>query len=225
MIELLSQSFDNLRANKLRSLLTMFGIVWGVVSIVVLAAMGEGFQLGNQKVLEELGKNIVIVRNGRTSTEAGGRAIRSPDPADPRGFRPAQGAFPAGRARESRADAQQREGQSPFNASALQMSGIWPVFQAMRTIQVDRGRLLNDADNAAVRRVVVIGHDASQLLFADRNPVGHTLQLNGVAYTVVGCVRKKDQDSNYTGQDDERLFVPYESDEEGLSLDRRIRHA
>jgi putative ABC transport system permease protein len=205
------QSLDNLRANRLRTVLTMFGIVWGVVSVVVLAAMGEGFQRGNEKVLAELGTNIVIVRNGRTSTEAGGlrsgRVIRL-SLADVHLI-------------EDRARLVQHVSpelmrsavkvKSPFNASALQMSGIWPIYQEMRVIQVDRGRPLNAADSAEARRVVVIGHEASRLLFADRNPVGHAIQLDGLSYTVVGCVRKKDQDSNYTGQDDERLFVPYET--------------
>jgi putative ABC transport system permease protein len=72
MREAILQSIENLRVNKLRSLLTMFGIMWGVISIVILSALGEGFQRGNQKVLEELGKNVVIIRNGRTSTQAGG---------------------------------------------------------------------------------------------------------------------------------------------------------
>ena len=71
-MNILPQVWDNLRANKLRSVLTMFGIMWGVISIVILSALGEGFQRGNQKVLEELGKNVVIIRNGRTSTQAGG---------------------------------------------------------------------------------------------------------------------------------------------------------
>src|SRR6187549_550906 len=78
MGEVLSQVFSNLRANKLRSFLTMFGILWGVISVVVLSASGEGFQRGNQHVLEELGKNIGIVWGGRTSLNAGGeRAGRS----------------------------------------------------------------------------------------------------------------------------------------------------
>ena len=61
MKEALKQSLDNLRTNKLRSFLTMFGIMWGVISIIILSAMGEGFQRGNQAVLEELGKNIVVI--------------------------------------------------------------------------------------------------------------------------------------------------------------------
>src|SRR5947208_8155833 len=78
--EILEQVFSNLRANKLRSFLTMFGILWGVISVVILSATGEGFRQGNEHVLRELGKNIGIVWGGRTSLQAGGeragRAIR-----------------------------------------------------------------------------------------------------------------------------------------------------
>src|SRR5512134_3941405 len=72
MTEVLRQVLSNLRANKLRSFLTMFGILWGVISVVVLSATGEGFQRGNQHVLEELGKNVGIIWGGRTSLQAGG---------------------------------------------------------------------------------------------------------------------------------------------------------
>src|SRR5919198_5518699 len=72
MREAINQSFQNLRANKLRSFLTMFGILWGMISVVVLSATGEGFRRGNDKVLRELGKNIGIIWGGRTSLQAGG---------------------------------------------------------------------------------------------------------------------------------------------------------
>jgi putative ABC transport system permease protein len=100
---------------------------------------------------------------------------------------------------------------SPFNSSSLQLSGVWPSYQEMRTIEVDRGRLISEADCREGRRVVVIGTEASRQLFAERDPVGTTLSLNGMPYTVIGRVRKKDQDSNYTGADNERLFIPYEA--------------
>ena len=79
----------------------------------------------------------------------------------------------------------------------------------IRSIEVDRGRPLTEVDNDEARRVVVIGHEASRLLFADRDPVGSRMTLDGLTYTVVGRVRKKTQDSSYTGRDDERLFIPY----------------
>jgi len=72
MREAIIQVFQNLRANKLRSFLTMFGILWGVISVVILSATGEGFRRGNQHVLEELGRNIAIVWGGRTSMQVGG---------------------------------------------------------------------------------------------------------------------------------------------------------
>ena len=72
MHEIFVQVFQNLRANKLRSFLTMFGILWGIISVVVLSATGDGFQRGNQHVLEELGKNVGIIWGGRTSLQAGG---------------------------------------------------------------------------------------------------------------------------------------------------------
>jgi len=210
-MELLRQTWSNLVANKLRSFLTMFGIMWGVISIVLLSAVGEGFQRGNQHVLEELGKNVVIIRNGRTSLQAGGaragRLIRLTID-DVRLLKTRSKAL------EHVSPELMRGGmraKSPYNAASLQMSGIWPVYQDIRTIEVDRGRLITQADCDEARRVVVIGTEASKQLFADRDPVGTTLAINGLPYTVIGRVRKKDQDSNYTGPDNERLFVPYEA--------------
>ena len=210
-MDILSQTWANLKANKLRSFLTMFGIVWGVISIVILSGLGEGFQRGNQRVLEELGKNIVIIRNGRTSLQAGGT----------RAGRPIQLELADVRLLQERSKLLQHispelmrgaiQAKSAFNASSLSMSGVWPVYQYIRTIEVDRGRLLNQADCDEARRVALIGFEASKQLFADRNPAGATVSLNGIPYTIVGRLRKKQQDSNYTGADDSRLFLPYET--------------
>src|SRR5262245_939861 len=78
MREAIDQSFQNLRANKLRTVLTMFGILWGLTSVVLLTAVAEGFRRGNEKKLRELGQNVAILRGGRTSMQVGGeRAGRS----------------------------------------------------------------------------------------------------------------------------------------------------
>jgi putative ABC transport system permease protein len=209
MRDVLVQTWSNLRANRLRSLLTMFGIIWGVVSIVVLSAVGEGFQRGNQAVLEELGKNVLIIRNGRTSMQAGGE--RAGRPVRLR-LDDVHALVERSRLLEHVSPELMRGGvsaKSAYNSSLLQMSGIWPVFQTIRTIEVDSGRLINAMDEEQARRVVVIGDDVAQQLFAGREPVGEQLTLNGIPYTVIGKIRKKAQDSNYTGADNERLFVPY----------------
>ena len=208
---ILSQVWENLKANKIRSFLTMFGIVWGVISIVILSALGEGFQRGNNRVLRELGANILIIRNGRTSKQAGGeragRIIRLE-------FADVIALKVHSRFLEHISPEIMRGGvtvKSPYNAATLQMSGVWPVFQKIRTIEAERGRLLSESDNDQSRRVIVIGYEAARQLFADRDPIGAQVTLNGVPYTIIGKIRKKDQDSNYTGADNERLFLPYET--------------
>src|SRR5215469_2910716 len=71
--ELLGQVLGSLLRNKLRSFLTMAGIAWGVASIVLIVAMGDGFQAGQHNNMKQLGENMVIVFNGRTEKQAGGQ--------------------------------------------------------------------------------------------------------------------------------------------------------
>jgi len=89
---------------------------------------------------------------------------------------------------------------SAFNSSSLQMSGVWPVYQIIRTIDVSEGRPMTEVDNDEARRVVIIGSTASRLLFADRDPIGSQITLNGLTYTVIGKVRKKAQTRVITGR-------------------------
>jgi putative ABC transport system permease protein len=208
MRDALAQALDNLRANTLRSVLTMFGILWGIIAVVVLSATGEGFQRGNQAVLEELGKNIAIVWGGRTTLQAGGeragrRVLLTLDDA---------------RAIEREAplvavvSAEINRGlriKSRFNAASLSVHGIEPQYQAIRTIDIDRGRRFVAADDDQVRRVAIIGADAWAQLFGAHEGLHETVDLNGLPYTVIGRIRKKNQDSNYSGPDNDKIFVPF----------------
>ena len=211
MRDVLSQVFSNLRANKLRSFLTMFGILWGIVSVVVLSATGEGFQRGNMHVLEELGKNVGIIWGGRTSLQAGGeRAGRAV-------FLTVDDARAL--ARESSMIAVvspelQRGGitaKSDYNSARPQVHGIEPQYQAIRTIDIERGRSFRFTDEEQALRVAIIGADTTVQLFGTRNSIGETVALNGIPYTVIGKIRKKDQDSNYSGPDNDKIFVPFSS--------------
>ncbi|HZS10237.1 MAG TPA: ABC transporter permease [Blastocatellia bacterium] len=209
MRELLAQTLSNLLANKLRSFLTMFGIIWGVTSIVLLSAMGEGFQRGNAKVLNEFGRNIVIVFPGRTSMQAGGERAGTPvrlTVEDAMALRQESKLLEYVAAEITRGGIKVR---SAFNAASPGVSGIWPVYQKIRTIELERGRLFTDADDEEARRVAIIGYDVSKQLFADRDPVGAQVMLNGIPYTVIGKMRRKDQDSSYTGPDNGRIFLTH----------------
>jgi putative ABC transport system permease protein len=208
MREILGQVVGNLRANKLRSFLTMFGILWGVISVVILSATGEGFQRGNQHVLEELGKNVGIVWGGRTSTQAGGeragRAIfLTVD--DARAIE-AESSLVAVVSPEIQRGAINVK--SAYNAAALQVHGIEPQYQQIRTIDIERGRGFRFGDNDQALRVAIIGADSTKQLFGDRDSIGAIVQLNGLPYTVIGKIRHKDQDSSYSGPDNDMVFVP-----------------
>jgi putative ABC transport system permease protein len=208
MHEAIIQVFQNLRANKLRSILTMFGILWGVISVVILSATGEGFRRGNQHVLEELGRNIAIVWGGRTSMQVGGE-------------RAGRGIFLT----IDDVRALQRESsmirvvspeinlrvsvKSLYNAATLQVHGVEPQYQEIRTIDIEKGRGFRFSDEEQSLRVAIIGADAAKQLFGARQSLGQTVTLRGLPYTVIGQIRKKDQDSNYSGPDNDKVFVPF----------------
>ena len=209
MKEAFLQSLQNLRANKLRSVLTMFGILWGMVSIVVLSAMGEGFQLGNEKVLKELGKNIGIVWGGRTSLQAGGeRAGRiiylTLDDAR---------AIAAESAMVDVVSPELIRGgvrvKSAYNSATTEVTGVEPQYQSIRTIELAYGRLFTPQDEEQVSRVAIVGFDLAEQLFGKRDILGEQMSLNGLSYTIVGKIRKKTQDSNYSGPDNGKVFVPF----------------
>src|SRR5262249_47531249 len=209
MREAIIQSFQNLRANKLRSFLTMFGILWGMISVVVLSATGEGFRRGNDKVLRELGRNIGIVWGGRASLQAGGeragREIRLT--LDDARAIAAESSMIAVVSPEL-----QRGGvkvKSSYNAATVQVTGIEPQYQDIRTIELEYGRNFTFQDEEQVSRVAIVGNDMAEQLFGKRHILNEPITLNGVPYTVVGKIRKKNQDSNYSGPDNNKIFVPF----------------
>jgi putative ABC transport system permease protein len=209
MREALSQAVENLRANKLRSFLTMFGILWGIIAVVVLSATGEGFQRGNQGVLEELGRNIAIVWGGRTTIQADGqragrRILLTVDDAEA-----IRRESPLVRVVSPEINRGGLQIKSPWNAAALTVHGIQPQYQEIRTIDVERGRAFGWPDEDEARRVAIIGADAWQQLFGAHDGLHETVQINGLPYTVVGRIRKKEQDSNYSGPDNDKVFIPF----------------
>jgi putative ABC transport system permease protein len=98
---------------------------------------------------------------------------------------------------------------SAYNNATIIIDGIEPQYQDIRTIAVDRGRNFTEADEGDARRVAILGWDADTQLFAHRNSIGEMLTLNGIPYTVVGRIRKKDQDSDYNGRDNYKVFIPF----------------
>src|SRR5215469_1111606 len=161
LAEIFRQAVSTFRAHKMRTFLTMFGIVWGIASVILLVGLGRGFTVDQKKHMETLGKDLVIVWGGRTSSQIGGLA--------------------AGReitltiddARLIRDDCYLVKNVSPelrrqvpevssFNSANRGVIGMWPSYQEFRSLKLAEGRLITDEDERDGRRVVVLGSAAQQ---------------------------------------------------------------
>ena len=206
--DLLRDTVATLWAHKRRTLLTMFGIAWGIISITIMVAAGEGLGDGIQKNQETFGKDVMIVFAGRTSMQAGGtRSGRRVRWLEEHYIQVA---------RESPAckyvmpelgnDVQVH---SLFNSGTIQTVGALPPFTEIRSITIAQGRFYNEEDNAQARNVAFLGSDAKKQLFAERDALGQTIWMNGIPYTVIGVMKPKDQNSSYDGFDTRKVFIPF----------------
>jgi putative ABC transport system permease protein len=207
--ELLGHVFSSLLRNKLRSFLTMAGIAWGVASIVLIVAMGDGFREGQRDNMRQLGENIVLVFGGRTEKQAGGwragRRIRL-DYDDVRDIR-----VECFRVSKVIGELQNSvRTVSPFNSGTFGAMGVESMYAKIRSIPVDRGRFLADEDDTGAARVAVLGDNVRKQLFGDHpvNP-GATMAINGLPFRIVGLMPPKTQNSSYNGMDSDKIYVPY----------------
>jgi putative ABC transport system permease protein len=203
---------DTLRVlwdHKLRTFLTMFGIIWGIVSIVLMVAAGEGLRTGQAKVAQTFGKDVMIIFAGRTSLQAGGaragRRIRFEGTDVPE----VQEESPDCKYVVPELGQGNVRVHSALNSGSFTVTGSTPPFSEIRTIEVGEGRFYNTEDMEQARRVAVLGTDVRKQLFATNNALGETVFVGDVPYQVIGVMKKKEQDSSYDGWDVNKVFVPY----------------
>jgi putative ABC transport system permease protein len=205
----LRQFLRDVRSQKLRAALTLFGLVWGTASVTLLLAFGEGLQERLIKNIRGLGENIVICWPSQTSKPWGGLprnrkiAIKDEDIDALRREVPGLTAI----------SGEYNSGNKKFKVGhkvlVPGMTGANPIFAAMRNlIPQTGGRYVNDLDMDERRRVVFLGDGLKQDLFGDEEAVGKYVNVNGVPFLVVGVMQKKEQDSNYQGSDTDRASIP-----------------
>src|SRR3954467_2958512 len=209
--EVLKQTLSTLRAHKLRSFLTMFGIIWGIASVILLVGLGKGFSKDQKDRMKALGTDVAIIWGGRTSAQAGGlaagREVRlSID--DARAIK-SECFLIKNVSPELRRAVPET---SQWNSANRAVRGVWPEFQSFRSLKVEEGRLMLAEDETEGRRVVLLGFEARQQLYPGKSAIGETLTMNGLPYTVIGVLERKKQNSSYgSGPDNTQLFVPYTS--------------
>src|SRR6204780_486591 len=207
--EFIGDRLPSLWAHKLRTFLTMFGIAWGIVSIVLMVAAGEGLRKGQEEQARNLGKDVMIVFHGRTSLQAGGthagRVVHWEDEDVP----VVQDESPDCEYAIPELEQDTVRVHSNFNNAAFTVTGSYPPFGYIRTLDVGAGRFYDWDDMREARRVAFLGSDASKQLFPGRNPVGENIYLNDFPFVVIGVMATKKQDSSYDGWDVNKVFVPF----------------
>ena len=211
MIPILSvkQFFNDMRRQKLRTLMTTFGIFWGTASIVLLFAFGNGISDAQMKSQKGLGENISIIWPGITSKEfkglPRGRRIRLTE-FDVEMIKAQSQTIGRISPEFSRWNISYKYKDNTLNQNVV---GIWPEFGEMRNLIPDVGsRFINLNDMKEKRRVIFIGNLLKKDLFGSDEAVGQTVMLNNVPFTVIGILKEKDQDSSYNGRDNRKGFIP-----------------
>jgi putative ABC transport system permease protein len=210
LIEILRQTIATFRAHKMRIFLTMFGIVWGISSVILLVGLGRGFSADQKRRMQTLGKDLVIVWGGRTSSQVGGLAAGR------------EVTLVVDDARLIQKECYLVKNVSPelrrtvpevsqFNSASRGVVGIWPSYQDFRSLLLGEGRLITDEDERDSNRVVILGFAARRQLFPGQPAVGSNVLIKSVPYTVIGVLKEKKQNSNYDGPDNDYLFAPYSS--------------
>jgi len=204
-----SHLLRDVRAQKTRTVLTVFGIVWGTVSIVLL--MGFGVGLGRQmtKNMHGMGEGIMIVWPVRTSISYQGfNKGRSLDFLEEDAFL-LQREVPqvaAISAEYSRWNITLRKDKNSYSAL---VRGVYPVYAEMRNIIPERGgRFIDPLDLEHKKRVVFLGNKLKEELFLSAPAVGHYIMLNSIPFLVVGVLREKKQDSSYGSRDEVAAIIP-----------------
>ncbi len=203
------QFFHDIRKQKLRTFLTIFGIVWGTAAIIILVAFGEGIYKNQVKRFKGLGENLVIIWPGVTSIPyeglPKGRNIRFTDDDIAMLKREIADIVVA---------SPEYSGNGPLTYErktlAQSLLGVLPEFAAARNIIPEEGgRFLNYIDQEYRKRSIFIGSKIRDDLFGEgENPVGKYVIFRGVPFLIVGVMKDKSQNSSYSGRDRYKAWIP-----------------
>jgi putative ABC transport system permease protein len=204
------QSLDSLNRNRVRSGLTMLGIVWGLVTVVLLLSYGRSLGAAVMQGFLGIGNNVIMVWGGQTSMQSGGERsgqkvqLRDGDMEAVRDSLP----FLKNVSRETDDGFSIKFGPK---AVLIQSKAVDLPYGEMRRLDVEDGRYFEPDDFSQNRQVCIFGSHAAAKLFNGYPPVGEVVQIEGQPFTVIGVLRNKIQDSSNNGPDNENVFVPFQT--------------
>lgn len=205
-VDSLRQVLSAMWAHKLRSFLTMFGIAWGVGSLLLLVGLGEGFRAGTKKSLSKFGQDYMQIFNGRVPAVGGSQLssrqyyLNYQDYLDIRSSQLVRNAAPVIYRGDLRLV-------SEYGSSNGYVDGSEPQFYDIRYQPLSQGRWPNWNDERARNNVCVIGTEFVRLLFPGHPVIGSRLLINGVPFQVIGTIQQIGHGN--TNDQNMRLVMPY----------------
>jgi putative ABC transport system permease protein len=208
ILDIFAQIFGTLWAHKLRSFLTMFGIAWGVGSLLLLVGLGEGFRTGNQRGLSEYGENIMMVFPGRAPVVQGSINSARQYRLNYQDYLDIRKDAPHVKAITPVLVTNDVHAVSEFASASGQITGAEPQYNGIRFLPLKQGRWLNNLDETQKRNVVVLGDEMVRNLFPGRPAIGAFILLNSYRFEVIGTLKRVGRgDDNSTNT---RAYIPFQ---------------
>jgi putative ABC transport system permease protein len=198
ILDIFGQTLRTLWAHKLRSLLTMFGIAWGVFSLLLLVGLGEGFRSGNRKQFDSMGENVIFIWSGRAPVVQGSFTALRQYYLTYRDYEDILVGCPSVGAATPVISRSDIRAVSDFYQAGGQINGVKSDFNRIRYVPMNEGRWINALDEQQARRVIVLGDETRRTLFLGRPSIGSTILLNGTRFEVIGTLQRIGHGDNNT---------------------------
>ncbi len=206
--DLLSQAFAAMRHDLRKTTLTMAGMAWGIATVVLLLAYGNGFGTAIENIFQSFGATAVGIFPGRTSQQAGGNKAGVQIRFTNDDIELMRNNVPLCKhvVRMSEKDSSVQNGNRSFT---MPVNGMDPAIGDIWNLDIGEGRFINDADNAQHGLVAVIGSEAKDKLFSGAPALGEDIRINGVEFQVIGVVTPRMQEGD--SDDNRTIYIPYNS--------------
>ena len=237
--DLLSQAYEAMRYNRRRTTLTMMGMAWGIATVVLLLAYGNGFGRAIETIFAQWGTRIIGVFPGRTSQQAGGQKAGTAIRFTMEDLDRIINAAPLVR-RISPAAYKQSNVQYDVRAYTFNVEGIYPSMFKIQAMHIGEGQFFTEEDEGAKARVAVIGSETKTKLFSGQYALGQYIRIDGISFKVIGILAPRMQEGDdgvnrvieipFSTMGDlknthylDGIWVSYEGDQYE-QVERQIRH-
>ena len=212
LFNIFAQVFRSIGANKLRSFLTMFGIAWGVASLLLLIGLGEGFRSGQRRGLAELGTDVIMIWGGTIPVLPEQHVGMHPYKLTMSDADAIRAGAPHVRNTTSLMQRSDLKQVSEYSSAGGQVMGVELNYPEIRNLPIAQGRFLNQEDIARRAQVVVLGQKMEKLLFPGHPSLGAFITLNGYRFQVIGVAKKIGRGNN--DGDNQRIYIPLDTMQE-----------